>query len=211
MNFDEAIEKEEGGMEIHEALKNLLSKAGSCVDGNKLVWDIVTALRGPDSENERLKELTTAKIRKAIGLHSGAGYIVAKTPFLTAAEKTELDNLLLHVSGPHFYKHYTLAIKAIKKLYGVDLSEVRNQIEVKIGRVYDLPGWGKYVLAYQDGGKMILVSPKGSRQTRGLTEAEMLKHLTNEGAKDLGRCKEFLTEKPIEEVSKPVIFKGLKA
>lgn len=214
MRCDQLNKREEGSMEIQDALRLLLNKAANRNTGQELVWDIVTALRGPDGGHNRLKELTTAKIRKAIGLSADGirGYVVSKTEFLTTAEKEELGDLWKH-GGDHFFRHYNAAVNAIKALYGVDLSQPRNQIELKVGRVYDLPNWGKYVLAYDDAGKMILVSPQGSRQCQGLKEADMLDHLIKENAKDLGRCTAFLTETPVEKekVAKTTMFKGLRA
>lgn len=197
-------------MEITDALKQLNSKAAMRDNGQILVWDIITALRGPDCSNERLKELTTAKIRKAIGLTGAAmpGYVVAKDEYLTTDEKRELD-VLLRDAGAHFTMHYANAVEAIKELYGINISQPRP-IDIKVGHVYDIPNWGKFILTYRDAERMILVSSQGRRLAEGLPQEAMAIHLTSAKAVDLGPCKGFALETVGEQTGSKV-WKGLQA
>ena len=89
------------------------------------LWDILTALRGPDVtplltevEQLRLKKLTTARIRRIVGLF--LQYAMTTTVPLTEKECTERD-LLLIKAPEHFRSHYFDAVRAIKMVYGYDL------------------------------------------------------------------------------------------
>lgn len=77
------------------------------------LWQVLTALRGPDSENEELKSTTTAPIRQAafpkcgrIAIHGfgythGAYYGYGNTPFIWADAYT------------HFGQHVNVAAKVL--------------------------------------------------------------------------------------------------
>jgi hypothetical protein len=87
----------------------------------KPLWDILTALRGPDDGNPDLKQITTATVRGAIGIMSGGntGAIVSnQRPF-----GADLDRFLLtdrlqneHKAAYHFVSHYREALIALKSL-----------------------------------------------------------------------------------------------
>ena len=98
------------------------------------VWDIITALRGPDYMKDditdnfissiRLKELTTARIRAVIGVKRPVRGWTLESP-LTPAEQEEREVLLTHAS-PHFHNHYFNAVEAVKAIYGYDLRGERK-------------------------------------------------------------------------------------
>jgi len=78
----------------------------------RALWHVLTALRGPDSNDEFLKRETTAKIRYAIGIRLGfaCGPIVVEgIPKLPRGlPTTPEDN--------HFQDHVAFAIEALEKL-----------------------------------------------------------------------------------------------
>lgn len=71
-----------------------------------LVWDVVTALRGPDDSSDTLKQLTTARIRGAIDIKSNFVDAIDLTPSWAVA-------IEMH---PHFGRHYYSALEALTKL-----------------------------------------------------------------------------------------------
>ena len=80
----------------------------------KQLWNVLTALRGPDSDSSYLKDLTTARIRGAIGLKdgNGGGAIVSNNkPFGSelnirlcsdAYRKLGSDLMIEHSAQAHF-------------------------------------------------------------------------------------------------------------
>ena len=90
------------------------------------IWDIISALRGPDYEfkdiedNRRLKELTTARIRGVLQLEGAIGIAVETRP-LSPEDRIERD-MLLQSTNNHFRSHYRYAVEAIKVLYNYDLN-----------------------------------------------------------------------------------------
>lgn len=95
------------------------------------LWDILTALRGPDASHKyyevsSLKDETTAKLRYAIGLrpnpqqHVGRpslskfGAIVKPGVPTVLVDAREIDELV----GPHFRRHYNFAIQALNNKEG---------------------------------------------------------------------------------------------
>jgi hypothetical protein len=91
-------------------------------DAGEFVWDILSALRGPDTNiesSDRLKELTTGRIRSfVIGYVPGRG-ISIRTESLSAEEITERNSLLEESKkqfGSHFANHFEWALKALQNL-----------------------------------------------------------------------------------------------
>ena len=88
------------------------------------IWDIFSALRGPDEqigeEGRRLKLFTTARIRGVLQIKDSIAGTVLNRP-LTLEERIERDELLEYANY-HFVNHYHCAVEAIKVLYNYDLS-----------------------------------------------------------------------------------------
>jgi predicted nucleic acid-binding Zn finger protein len=94
----------------------------------KQLWDILTALRGPDDGNIKLKEITTAAIRAAIGLgQNSVGAVVSSlrpfgADFDLSADFTPGYHKLMHEllanykAQHHFVLHYRQALQALKQL-----------------------------------------------------------------------------------------------
>jgi predicted nucleic acid-binding Zn finger protein len=87
----------------------------------KQLWDILTALRGPDDGNTELKEITTSAIRAAIGLgQNSVGALVSSSrPFGADFDlSAELTHELLanYKAQYHFALHYWQALQALKQL-----------------------------------------------------------------------------------------------
>lgn len=108
-------------------LVETLSKVGGEYPG---LWEIIVALRGPDSLNSwyegaglvELKELTTGRIRGFLGLSALSRWIHCREKPLSPALLKRRDEIL-HSGGvpEHFVAHYGAAVAAIKILFGYDL------------------------------------------------------------------------------------------
>lgn len=87
-------------------------------DGGNLLWHVLTALRGPDSGSDVLKEFTTAKVRAAIGIkptgHNRAGAIVGVRP-TTLPSAVPYNEKHGEISY-HFNAHFSKAVEALKVL-----------------------------------------------------------------------------------------------
>ena len=89
------------------------------------LWDVLTALRGPDSDDYKLKDLTTATIRHAIGLKSDSQpgiRVVEKVPFGAKRvidapgqlpDSVVSDLINQHKAQYHFAVHYRSALLAL--------------------------------------------------------------------------------------------------
>lgn len=87
------------------------------------LWNILTVLRGPDSDDDALKEKTTASLRGALGLKVCGAIINTHSPFGT----DYLNSNYLRIAGieqlkksfpgtqHHFADHYFLALGALKR------------------------------------------------------------------------------------------------
>lgn len=126
-------------------LKELMERAKKKEIENKMtgdytIWNILTALRGPDiifsydvtNEHQKLKELTTARIRGILGIPEENFYI-RRLP-LTAIEIAERDCLLeksvnqtsTKFQNTHFFLHFTMAILALSTL-GYDVPNAEKE------------------------------------------------------------------------------------
>ena len=92
---------------------------------SQYLWDILTALRGPDNGDVYVKHLTTAALRGAIGLKSSNyGAIINHNPlvvngdfFNTCKEVISTLNVKsLLTPGEHFITHYAKAVVTIRRL-----------------------------------------------------------------------------------------------
>jgi hypothetical protein len=89
----------------------VLTKTGS--DTSRALWDILTALRGPDNENVRLKGKTTEKIRRLIGLNRRfSRACVSRFATIEEIEKN-ISETGASVSW-HFKSHICEAVLALK-------------------------------------------------------------------------------------------------
>jgi hypothetical protein len=76
----------------------------------KRVWNVITALRGPDDENTFLKEATTAVIRhKVMGGHIPVGAIINPDNDVYAKHRRNMD-----ARYDHFSRHVMYAFDALK-------------------------------------------------------------------------------------------------
>jgi hypothetical protein len=104
-------------------LESVVSVLNSDTDDAGILWDILTALRGPDNSDDKVKNKTTARIRHVIGLKSStrSGAITNTEKPVGANQITyfwaTLDAVRTHVSAePHFLSHYTKALIGLRKL-----------------------------------------------------------------------------------------------
>jgi len=103
-----------------ETARNLIKNVIEFVNTDSLygrdLWAILTALRGPDTNNMVVKALTTQKIRGAVGLssnNSANAYSSEEKPemilSLHSFETTHKENL-------HFINHHNYAVEALMNL-----------------------------------------------------------------------------------------------
>jgi hypothetical protein len=119
---------------FQDDVRELIARAESHTEhkerDNIHLWEILTALRGPDSDQFTLKNLTTARLRAIVFPNSNIG-LINKDP-LTEDELKERDRLLfgdlsdeesdaLGVSG-HFSSHFEDAMLTAK-LLGYDVPD----------------------------------------------------------------------------------------
>lgn len=92
-------------------------------DGYDL-WRVLTALRGPDSDEDALKYQTTSTLRALIGMKDNEGstgaivknYKPLGYNELDYIETTRVVRLAFPDSQHHFCNHYALALETLKKL-----------------------------------------------------------------------------------------------
>ena len=113
--------------EAKKLLQNLVKFLNKADGAAEQVWDILTALRGPDSNDEGLKNLTTGRLRSCIGLTNRQFHFlianVQEEP-LTSGQLAQVSGILK--SGGHFHGHMERAHAAVKKLLGYDLKRERK-------------------------------------------------------------------------------------
>jgi hypothetical protein len=94
------------------------------------LWQILTALRGPDDDNDFIKDHTTARFRYALGLHDTGRATVIAEPLEVSSDETEgpmgqIDNIRILLSerwpGPgilrfqgHFLRHFVQGVNALR-------------------------------------------------------------------------------------------------
>lgn len=68
--------KQEG----RELLDNVVKFLNVHDDDSRKIWNLLTALRGPDSKNDAVKHVTTSRLRGALGLRECSQFMVSYTP-----------------------------------------------------------------------------------------------------------------------------------
>lgn len=112
--------------EAKKVLETFVNFVASGKPGSRQVWDIMSAMRGPDSENFQAKLSSTAQIRHALFSAFGRTF--------TYGDATNYDRALFGMyfdKSPHFNNHVQLGIDALK-----ELKLVQNGKEIE---VLDLP------------------------------------------------------------------------
>jgi len=96
---------------------------------DKFIWQVLSALRGPDDGDSNLKNLTTARVRSIFGLeacaNSPTGAIVNDIPL--PHRQIVRRNELLKKSGWHFKSHFEQAMSALQRL-GYDVPEAERRV-----------------------------------------------------------------------------------
>lgn len=95
----------------------------------QMVWNVVTALRGPDFEAPlNLKLYTTARMRAILGCDETSTGAFCRPKPLTATQIFTRNNLLITHRGDsdHFRMHFRTAMRYLKTLgYDVPNAELR--------------------------------------------------------------------------------------
>lgn len=96
------------------------SKGLSTSLANKYLWDIITALRGPDAEDSsELKKAFTGRVRAIVGItadNKPRGLTVTPSPV-----GFSLDDEATDCIDAHFAEHIRRAVTAILAIYDVDI------------------------------------------------------------------------------------------
>ena len=118
-----ATKKELTKREAQQALKSLVKSLNKGGTHAGLLWSILSALRGPDSEDFQVKSLTTARIRGAIGLSEDTvgTFAIINSKKLSAEELKQMQQILWK-DGCHFGNHYRDAVRAIIYFLGYNLT-----------------------------------------------------------------------------------------
>lgn len=99
----------------------------------RILWNILTALRGPDTwDSSDLKSLTTARVRGILGVSPNCGAVCnyLKLPTETLA----LRDKLLYMEDPipfnlsHFRYHFDAALRGLQQLGYDNVDEVTDPI-----------------------------------------------------------------------------------
>lgn len=109
-------------MDLTEALRDLISRVEKRRLGNRVLWDVISALRGPDANVQYpndLKRFTVARLRGIIGMHFEM--IDRRCDPLTPFEIHRRDELLESHESAHFKLHWEKAIEAVRSVYDYDL------------------------------------------------------------------------------------------
>jgi hypothetical protein len=96
--------------------------------GTRHLWNLLTALRGPDSDDEELKFVTTGRIRAVIGMRpyaGSSGAVINPLPLRIDQKETRLARLA-SPNECHFKNHYELAMIAVRAIYGYELMEEKE-------------------------------------------------------------------------------------
>jgi hypothetical protein len=110
-------------MNAIEALKAVVEVLNHDDDDSRLLWHILTALRGPDNSDKNLKEATTARLRHAIGIKHCPRYCGPHRPYgsngaLLSTEplpsSSDVYETVLQSAGSHFANHILKAIITIE-------------------------------------------------------------------------------------------------
>lgn len=117
----------ERAIEILNAVVNGLNQGGPW---SSQLWNILSALRGPDTGSVALKQITTGRVRASIGLRPGDGglYTVFKRPLNLTERQIRSEELHKDETQSHFREHYEKAVCAIHNLLDYDLY-VENPVE----------------------------------------------------------------------------------
>ena len=94
--------------QILQQVANFLNSDVSDAAKHEL-WDVLAALRGPDLENNSIKNATTAVIRNALGIRRGFGYSVNTNPDCNTYVAIRLNTF----NGCHFHNHVAEAFHAL--------------------------------------------------------------------------------------------------
>lgn len=117
--------------ELTDQIRDLCDRADKYrgdYNSAQLVWGILSALRGPDSNKYDLKYITTERIRGIVTPSSKSVGMLTREYPISQKEKEARSELLEECN--HFSSHYWLAVRAIKELYHYDLE---NECEVSDG------------------------------------------------------------------------------
>lgn len=101
---------------IEDAVALFNDPNGAAYMPSRHLWNVLTALRGPDSDNTTLKEVTTARIRGVVGMaiqFNNTGAVVSDDRSLLPELETDHKSYSREPTR-HFQFHYGLAAKALR-------------------------------------------------------------------------------------------------
>ncbi len=99
----------QGIQEIVDLANQIESKSWGPLEKDRVFWDIITCLRGPDTDNQALKKKSTERLRHVIcpQLAGSNGATQSDGPI----EEVEYSK-----AEWHFLSHYNKAVTALNKL-----------------------------------------------------------------------------------------------
>lgn len=119
--------KETTRAEVKKLLREMVKILNRADQNAFRLWNIITALRGPDfeySDYSDLKDHTTARVRAIIGMRPRL-FANVRPQKLFVTEQINRDRALMNGSL-HFKSHYFRANYAIRALYKYDLENEKR-------------------------------------------------------------------------------------
>jgi len=98
--------------ELRALLKKIVTTINRSDRNAKHLWDILSALRGPDSGNGYNKTRTTERIRHTLGFKPSM-FFTDTDPLIY---DSELHTTIAKEEGDHFADHIASAVDALKEL-----------------------------------------------------------------------------------------------
>lgn len=104
--------------EAREAIDHVVKVLNDGGRESRLLWDVLTALRGPDNDDNSVKHRSTTHLRGAIGLKHCDGFIRAVVShgkprrFSHADEGSSVSKSVQY----HFRSHFNAAVEALEEL-----------------------------------------------------------------------------------------------
>lgn len=113
MFFELPEEREKNTKEVNEMLHQLVRVLNKPTASSRWLWNVLTALRGPDKSNTGYeKNLTTARLRGALGLNGHVGFEISHSELITRLESELPDQTV----GAHFRMHHNDAVNSLRYL-----------------------------------------------------------------------------------------------
>ena len=104
--------------EARKAIDHVVKVLNDGGNESRLLWYVLTALRGPDNDDDSVKHRSTTHLRGAIGLKHCDGFVYALVSYGKPRRFSHADEgsrTSTHVQY-HFRNHFNAAVEALEEL-----------------------------------------------------------------------------------------------